>query len=93
MRLIKLEALSNQLKAAVGDLIKDINSNGLYIVLNSKAERIAKYVIDYVNQVSYSSSPSTIDAITRATAVEAAISTNSFSVLLTAYYSYSFKLS
>nr|UVN04369.1 MAG: hypothetical protein [Bacteriophage sp.] len=42
IRLIKLDALSNQLKAAVGDLINEINSNGLYIVLNSNAERIAR---------------------------------------------------
>nr|DAQ45606.1 MAG TPA: hypothetical protein [Caudoviricetes sp.] len=37
--------------------------------------------------MSYSSSPSTIVAIARATVVEAAISTNSFNTLLTAYYS------
>jgi hypothetical protein len=45
-KLIKLDALSNQLKAAVGDLIRDINSNGLYIVRNSNADLIARYVID-----------------------------------------------
>ena len=42
IKFMKLLILSNQLKAAVGDLIKAINSKGLYIVRNSNAERIAK---------------------------------------------------